>query len=313
MTGLWAFPLGWRSRGKRERKPERSLRVCQTVFAAAWVALAAAWLTAGAASAQDASRIVTLGGDVTEIVHRLGEGRRLVGRDSTSYYPEEVNALPSVGYLRQLGAEGVLSLKPDLILAATQAGPAEALKLIAGAGVKVVSMPEGYSADGLARKVEIVAGALGVPEKGAEFVAQLRRDIAAAQAEIAAMPGKPKVLFIIAAGGGAPLAAGTQTAADALIRLAGGENVFAAHSGYKAISLESAAAAAPEAIAMMTSTLDALGGASKVAEHPALRLTPAARTQRIVARDGGYLLTFGPRLPQAMADFASAIRGESKP
>ena len=270
-------------------------------------------LAGGPAGAQDTpQRVVTLGSDVTEIVHALGEGKRLVGRDATSIFPEEANALPNVGYFRQLGAEGVLSLKPDLILAATLAGPAETLKQIEGTGVKIVTMPDAMSPEGVLRKVEIVAGALGVPEKGADLAGKLRQRFDEAAKQIAAMSGKPKVLFIIAAGGGAPMAAGTRTAADALIALAGGENVFAVHSGYKAVSLEATAAAAPEAIAMMDQTLGNLGGVDGVTGHPALRLTPAAKTGRIIARDGSYLLTFGPRLPEAMADFARAIRGEEK-
>jgi iron complex transport system substrate-binding protein len=285
---------------------------------AAFLLAAATLLTAAlapaAASGPDAGpkRVVTLGGDVTEIVYALGEGKRLVGRDATSSWPEETAALPNVGYFRQLGAEGVLSLKPDLILATAQAGPAETLKQIAGTGVKIVTMPDSHSPDGLVRKVETVANALGLPEKGAKLAAELKQQAEAAQALIAAMPGRPKVLFIIAAGGGAPLAAGTQTAADAMVKLAGGENVFAAHTGYKAVSLEATAAAGPDAIVMMTQTLENLGGVSGVTEHPALRLTPAAKSGRVVARDGIYMLGFGPRLPQAMVEVARAIRGEEK-
>jgi iron complex transport system substrate-binding protein len=276
-----------------------------------------ALLLAGGATAtsaaETAKRIIPLGGDVTEIVYALGEDGRLVGRDTTSTFPMETTDLPSVGYFRQLGAEGVLSLQPDLILAATAAGPAEALKQISAAGVKVVTMPESFSPDGLVRKVGIIAEALGVPEKGKSLAAKLVAELDKAKAAVAAMPGRPKVLFIIAAGGGAPMAAGTQTAADALVGLAGAENVFSAHTGYKSISLEAAAAAAPEAIAMMTQTLDNLGGIDGVAQHPALRLTPAAKAHRIIARDGNYMLGFGPRLPQAMVEFAGAIRSKAKP
>jgi iron complex transport system substrate-binding protein len=279
------------------------------------IALSLALLAAAAtgAGAQDAAqRVVTLGGDVTEIVYALGEGKRLAGRDATSTFPQEATNLPDVGYFRQLGAEGVLSLRPDLILAAAQAGPAEALKQIAGAGVRIVTMPEGYSPDSVLRKVDAVAAALGVPEKGAKLAEDLRREFDAAKTTIASMSGKPKVLFLIAAGGGAPMAAGTRTAADALVALAGGENVFADHSGYKAVSMEAAAAVGPEAIAMMTSTLENMGGTSGVTNHAALRLTPAAKTGRIIVRDGTYMLGCGPRLPQAMLDFAHAIRGEEK-
>lgn len=50
-------------------------------------------------------RIVALGGDVTEIVYALGAESSLVARDSTSQWPQATNALPDVGYLRQLNAE----------------------------------------------------------------------------------------------------------------------------------------------------------------------------------------------------------------
>lgn len=258
------------------------------------------------------SRVIALGSDVTEIVHALGEEGRLVARDATSQYPESVRALPDVGYLRQLGAEGVLSLRPDLILAAPDAGPREALEQMRSTGVTVADMPKGHGADALIARVKQIADVLGVPEKGEALAAKLRTEIAAAEAEVAKMQGRPKVLFIIAAAGGSPQAAGRHTAADTMIALAGGENVFAAHEGYKAVSLETTAAAGPDAIAMMTHTLANMGGLDGVTKHPALRLTPAAKTRRIVTDDGGYMLGFGPRLPQAILDFARAIRGGGK-
>jgi iron complex transport system substrate-binding protein len=257
------------------------------------------------------SRVITLGGDITEIIYRLGEQGRLAGRDATSKFPAEAQAIPEVGYFRQLGAEGVLSLKPDLILAAASAGPPEVLQQIVATGVPVVRLADAHTTDGLLDKVERIAKALGVVEKGAQLAAKLRQDIAEATSAIAAMPGKPKVLFIMNAGGGAPMAAGRDTAADSLIALCHGENVFAAHTGYKALSSEAMAAAAPEAIGLMEHTLQSMGGVSAVTGHPALRLSPAAKESRIVARDGSFLLSFGPRLPEAMVDFARAIRGKS--
>lgn len=258
------------------------------------------------------ARVIALGGDITEIIYQLGEQARLVGRDATSSFPEEARSLPDVGYFRQLGAEGVLTLKPDLILAASSAGPAEVLQQIVSAGVQVVRLSDAHTADGLFDKVNRVAKALGVPEKGAALEARLRKDIAEAQSAVAAMSGKPRVLFIINAGGGAPMAAGRDTAADALIALCGAENVFASYTGYKALSSEAITAAAPEAIGMMDHTLQSMGGLPAVLAHPALRLSPAAREHRIVARDGSFLLSFGPRLPEAIVDFARAIRGKGQ-
>lgn len=281
----------------------------------AGAALLLSWcvLAVAPASAQDApKRIVALGGEITEIIYKLGAGDRLVGRDTTSTYPEEANELPDVGYFRQLGAEGVLSLEPDLVLASEAAGPPEVLEQIKATGVKVEKLSTETSVEGLLEKVHRIAELLNVRGEGDRFAKTLEKQLEEAKASIAAMEGKPKVLFIIGTGGGDLMAAGRETSADALINLAGGENIFASHQGYKTISLEAAAAAAPEAIALMDHTLKQMGGVEQVAEHPALKLTPAAQDERIVARDGSYLLSFGPRLPEAMVDFAKAIRSEGQ-
>lgn len=267
-----------------------------------------------AASAEEAAkRVVALGGDITEIIYALGEDGRLVGRDTTSTYPPEAKALPDVGYFRQLGAEGVLSLHPDVVIAAASAGPPEVLNQISSTGVRVIRLPDQHSFDGLLEKVRLIAEALHAEESGAKLTAKLKNEIAQAAATVSGLAGHPRVLFIINAGNGAPLAAGRDTAADALIALAGGENVFSTYSGYKPMSLEAAAAASPEAIGLMAQTLTAMGGVETVANHPALRLTPAAKAKRIFGRDGSYLLSFGPRLPQAVVDFAQAIRDKGAP
>jgi len=283
------------------------------LFALAAFALAPFLASGPATHAQSQpGRVIALGGDITEIIYRLGEQQRLAGRDATSNFPAETQSVPAVGYFRQLGAEGVLSLKPDLILASASAGPPEVLQQIVATGVPVVRLPDTHSTDGLLDKIDRIAKTLGVPEKGAQLAKELRRDIAEAKSAVAAMTGKPRVLFIINAGGGAPMAAGRDTGADSLIALSAGENVFASHTGYKALSSEAIAAAAPEVIGMMEQTLESMGGVPAVASHPALRLSPAAREARIVAREGSFLLSFGPRLPQAIVEFARAIRAKGQ-
>ena len=86
-------------------------------------------------------RIVTLGGTITEIVFALGAGERVVGVDASSSFPEAVNQLPKVAYHRRLSAEGVLSLRPTLIIATTEAGPPEAIQQLRSAGVTVLVLP----------------------------------------------------------------------------------------------------------------------------------------------------------------------------
>ncbi|WP_368938115.1 ABC transporter substrate-binding protein, partial [Morganella morganii] len=84
--------------------------------------------------------IITLGGDVTEIVFALGAGDRVIARDTTSEHPPQVTQLPDVGYLRLLNAEGLLSLQPSLILASELAYPSAVLSQISAAGIPVVTV-----------------------------------------------------------------------------------------------------------------------------------------------------------------------------
>lgn len=85
------------------------------------------------------ARIVSLTGDITEIIFALGLGDRIVGVDSSATYPPgPTGALPNVGYQRRLSAEGILALTPTLVLRDEAAGPPEALAQLRAAGVPAV-------------------------------------------------------------------------------------------------------------------------------------------------------------------------------
>ncbi|RBO52586.1 hemin ABC transporter substrate-binding protein [Rhodovulum sp. BSW8] len=255
--------------------------------------------------AQAADRVVSLGGAVTEIVAALGEADRLVARDTTSSWPEAVTALPDVGYVRRLSAEGVLSVAPDLILAEEGAGPPEAVDLLKSAAIPFVVVPDGYDRDAVAAKIEAVAGALDVPEKGAALAAEVGRALDAAAAEAAEGPAR-RVLFVLSVQGGRLLASGRGTAADGIIRLAGGVNAVDAFEGYKPLTDEAVAQAAPEVILMMARE-GAEDLAAEVLALPAVRTTPAAASGALVSMDGLYLLGFGPRTAQAVRDLSDAL------
>lgn len=258
--------------------------------------------------ATSGERIIAVSGDVTEIVYALGLGPQLIAVDDTSSYPAAAEALPHVGYFRQLAAEGILSLGPTTLVAGGDAGPAAALTQIEQAGVRVVTVPPARGVADVAANLRQVGEAFGRPAEANAAVATLERDWATAQAEVAALPGRPRVLFLLTAGAGSPMAGGRDTAADAIIGLAGGTNAGAGHDGYKPISTEALVAGAPEVILMMSHALDAAGGAARVAALPAIALTPAGREGRIIGVDPLLHLGFGPRLPQAARELAQLIR-----
>jgi iron complex transport system substrate-binding protein len=255
-----------------------------------------------------AERLVSADGAVTEILYAVGEEGRLVGVDTTSQHPPQAQDLPSVGYKRNLSAEGVLSLAPDRLLVTDDAGPPQVLEQLAGAGLAVTSIPDEPSVAGLLTKIRKVAALVGREREGEALIAEIEENLASLQLLLSPAASAPRVLFLLHTGSGQDIAAGRDTVADTMIRLAGGENVLHERvSGYRPLNAESALAAAPEVILLTERTLASLGGVDGLLGRAGLAATPAGRARRIVAMDGPLLLAFGPRLGEAATALAQAL------
>jgi iron complex transport system substrate-binding protein len=164
------------------------------------------------------TRILTLGSDVTEIVHALGAGERIIAVDRGSKYPASVAQKPDVGYRRQLSVEGLVALRPDLILAAQDSGPPEAIEVLKSLAIPVVFIPEDNSPHGIERKITLIAAALHLEDKGREVSTDVL-DAFQSAADLAAKIApehRKKVVFFH--GLVRLSAAGAGTAADAIIR-----------------------------------------------------------------------------------------------
>ncbi|MGQ4274243.1 heme/hemin ABC transporter substrate-binding protein [Terrihabitans sp. B22-R8] len=272
------------------------------------IAALAAMLACGPALSQpeaEPKRIVSIGGAVTEILYRLGLQDSIVAVDETSLYPPETASKSNVGYMRALSAEGVLATSPDLILMEDGAGPPEAVDLIMQSGAKIVRVPSGAVPDAVPLKIQTVAEAVGRATEGKAMSEEAERTLDALKRDLSAVKTPKKVIFIMSMVDGRPMAAGTGTAADAMIRLAGGENVLSGMQGYKTLSTEAAAALQPELV-LMASHAAPTGGAAVLAQ-PALAETPAGRNGALVIMDGLYLLGFGPRTPAAARELAGKL------
>jgi iron complex transport system substrate-binding protein len=252
-------------------------------------------------------RVISAGGAFTEIVFRLDAQSLLVGTDTTSIYPAAAAALPKVGYLRQLSAEGVLSLKPTLLLTASEAGPPTVLQQLRAAGVQIVQGDGRHSIEALRGNVRLLGDALQRAERGRALDAELQRAWAATQAAITRRNPAPRALFVLSHAANQVQVAGTDTAADAMIRYAGGVNVMSAFSGYKPLAAEAVVAAAPDVIVTTKQGLDALGGMDALLARPGLALTPAGKARRVYGPDALAMLGFGPRLPQAVRELAVVL------
>jgi iron complex transport system substrate-binding protein len=295
----------------RSRRPPTGKRFTAGLLALAALATGA---TAAAAASQAehspdrAQRIVSVDGALTEIIYALGADDRLAGVDTSSLYPPATADLPKVGYKRALSAEGLLSLSPDLLLATDDAGPPEVLEQIERAGVTTRMISDTPTVAGLHQKIDAVAELLGAKPQAAALRARIDGALAQVEAASVGESDRPRVLFLLHKGSGNDLAAGRNTAADTVIRLAGGENVLHdAIDGYKPLSAEAALAAQPDVILVTERNLEALGGEAALLAHPALSGTPAGQAGRVLVMDGPLLLAFGPRLGSAVAELARRL------
>ena len=247
------------------------------------------------AAASD-QRVVAIGGDVTEIAFALGTGDQLVARDSTSLHPEAATKLPDVGYMRQLNAEGILAMRPTLVLASAQAKPSLALEQVASSHVKVVTIPANNSLEGIGEKIDAVAQAMGKTTQGEALRQQVHN-------KLASIPEKPlpvKVLFIMSHGGMTAMAAGQETAADAAIHAAGLQNAMQGFKRYQPMSQEGVIASQPQLVLITADGVKTLGGEDNVWKLPGLAQTPAGKDHQLLIVDDMALLGFGLQTPDAI-------------
>ena len=257
----------------------------------------------------DTSRLVSIGGSLTEIIYALGEQGKLVARDQTALYPEAAVALPDVGYMRALAPEGVLSVSPSALLVIEGSGPPEALEVLSHAGVEYQTVPESYSAEGVLLKIRAVGQALGVADKAEALAKTTELQFAELAARTDAVTQPKRILFILSVDGGKIQASGTGTAADGIIALAGGVNAIDDYSGYKALTEEAIIDAAPDVILMMDRGGDHSASDADLKANPAIALTPAGQNDAFYRLDGAYLLGFGPRTAAAAGEVVDLLYG----
>lgn len=249
-------------------------------------------------SAQAKERVISIGGDVTEIIYALGAQDELIGRDTTSNQPIAVKNVKDIGYMRQLNTEGILSLKPTMIITSDLAQPSAVLEQIKKVGIPVVYVSGKHSLEVIPKKINVIATALH-REKEAKPLQEKVEKI------IASMPKKQlplRVIYIMAHSGISNLVAGRDTAADAAIHDAGLQNGMRSSLHYQPMSQEGIIAAAPDIIMTDSDAIKTIGGAENLWKLPGIAMTPAAKNHNLIIIDQMALLGFGLRTPQAIKD-----------
>jgi iron complex transport system substrate-binding protein len=255
------------------------------------------------AKENEKQRLIAIGGDVTEIIYALERQDLLVASDSSSYFPKEAQKLTKIGYQRNLSAEGVLSLKPDLIIVNEGAGPDLTITQIRQANVKFYQLKEENSKENLIKKIAQIGEILGAQKRAKELINSINLEFA----QIKSLKNSPKILFLFQFGKGSLMVAGKNTAADAIIKISGAENIANSYSGYKPFNQEFVALYNPDLILTTTQVLESVGGVEELKNLFATQKINAIKNNKIVAMDSLLLLGFTPRLPSAIKQLQSSF------
>ncbi len=257
----------------------------------------------------EGTRLITLFGDITEIVYALGAEEHLVARDASSIYPAEAETLPNLGFAGTLNAEAVLALEPTLVIGTQLSGPAGVLDQLRDAGVEVLLLDAARGIDAPRLKIEAIGAALGIPGTAAALADEVERRLAAATAGVEAVERPLRVLHVYIRRGGVQLVSGAGNEAQTIIEAAGGIDAAAETGivGWESLTPEALVAIDPEVYLVMDRGLEAIGGVEGLLAIPGMAETRAGRGRHVVSMPDLELL-LGPRLPEAVADLSAALR-----
>jgi iron complex transport system substrate-binding protein len=263
------------------------------------------------AAAELPQRWVSAGGALSEWVSALGGESKLVGVDTTSQHPESLKSLPSIGYQRQLSAEGILSLRPQILIGTEEMGPPPVLSQIRNAGVQVELFSAQPDLPTLQGNLQHLGQLLGAEDQAAQAFLRYQEQLEQQKVRVTKVQltkKSPGVLVLLGHAGGKPLIAGKDTAADWILRQAGGHNL-ATHTGYKPFSVESLVSLDPEVLVFADRALT--GDAARAAlfkENPMLSSTRAAKDGRVMELDPTLLVGgLGPRLPESLKELSDGF------
>ncbi len=264
---------------------------------------------------EDASRIVSLSGEFSEIIWDLGLGPNLVGVDLSSVYPkEEMRLIPKIGVERLLLAEPILAQDPTVVIGDEDATPREVIDQVRQTGVPVVIFPRFMGIEAPATKIRAVGDVLGVPERAEELAASVQAEIDAAVARAASIEDRPRVAVVYVANRGETLLLlGDNTVMEGIIEAAGGIDVApaAGADGMMPLTPEALAAGQPDVIVTSERALDAFGGMEGFTALPGVAQTPAGENGRILVYEDLYLLGLGPRTGDLLIELLEALHPDA--
>lgn len=254
-----------------------------------------------------AQRVVSLAPSNTEILFAIGAGDQVVGRDAYSDYPAEALDIADIGdTYGDLNTELIVSLKPDLILAA-EINTAEQVKALEDLGLTVYYLKNPTTLEEMYVNLEIVAQLTG--QDSTKLTDSLKARVAVVDEKIMPLSSRISVFYELDGTDPAkPYTAGGGTFINLIIERAGGYNIASDIEGYPQLSLEQVVAADPMFIILGDSAFGVT--ADVVAARPGWDNLSAVKSGQVLPFDDNLLSRPGPRLVDGLEALAKLLRPE---
>ena len=266
-------------------------------------------------SSGQTERAVVISQAYTEIIWALGAQDHVVGVDYSSTWQPEVKNVTTVGYHRALSAEGILSLKPTVIVTDGNIGPPQVVEQLKQLHVPFKTFAaKNDSLEGAKALMREMGAYFHKEARAEELCRKLDADMARALEEAKQHADRPRVavihygrasniyLLVGASGGGDAGAAGQ------MVRWAGGEMAIQQAGMQRMTSPEIVARANPDVVLMTEFGYDRLSGSKdKILELPGVSTSDAAKNGRIYRVEEHDLMYFGPSTGEGVQKLVKLI------
>lgn len=259
------------------------------------------------AFAQD-ERIITAGSALSETVCALGDCDKIIATDRTSFFPAQLQQLPMIGYRSGISAEGILSLKPTLVIAEKDYVQDDVFQQLSSGGVRLVIVDRKLNFDDTRKFIMQIATALGRETEGKKLIAQNEAQLAEAKTMLQKARSSPKVLCVYNRGTATVSMAGTETFSE-ILRYVGASNAVAL-DGYKPMNTEALIATNPDYLLFVSTGYESLGGLEGILKVPGVAQTTAGKKKQIVSLESLKLTNFGPRFGEAVKELVVLLHPE---
>ena len=257
-------------------------------------------------------RIVCLAKQYNEIIFALGAQENLVATDLTSTYPPEIKKLPTVGYHRALSAEGILAMKPTLIIHDNNIGPEHVVTQLTDLQIPMKTFADKVKdIEGTKSLIREMGAYFGKEKRADTLCNQLDEDMHIALGNAKQYQDTPRVVIIhFGQASNVFLVVTKKSNAAKMIGWAGGSMAVDAEKGMQQLSAEVIAKADPDVILLTDFGYDRLGSIEKIKELPGIAGTKAAMTNRIYRVEEHDIIYFGPRTGKNVLAFQKLLNND---